>query len=181
MKFAKSHLLPAIISVIALTTFQACKTKKAGIGSNPYGTVKEEPVAEEPKTPPAPEPKKVEPVAEPVKELPDFNFRNIQFEFNSVVLKTVSYPILDKAATEMKKDTNVRFIINGHSSTEGSSEHNMSLSRDRANSVKTYLVNAGVSESRLTTKGFGETKPLTNNDTEESRALNRRVEIELAP
>jgi len=181
MKFAKSHLLPAIISVMALTTFQACKTKKAGIGTNPYGTVKEEPVAEKPETPPAPEPKKAEPVAEPVKETPDFNFRNIQFEFNSVVLKTVSYPILDKAATEMKKDANVKFIINGHSSTEGSSEHNMSLSRDRANSVKTYLVNAGVGESRLTTKGYGETKPLTNNDTEESRAVNRRVEIELAP
>ncbi|WP_407429889.1 OmpA family protein [Arcticibacter sp.] len=180
MKFAKSSLLPVIISLIALTTFQACKTKKAGIGTNPYGTIKEEPEAEKPEAP-APEPKKTEPVAEPVKESPDFNFRNIQFEFNSVVLKTVSYPILDKAATEMKKDVNVRFIINGHSSTEGSAEHNMSLSRDRANSVKTYLVNAGIGESRLTTKGYGETKPITNNDTEESRALNRRVEIEIAP
>jgi len=55
------------------------------------------------------------------------------------------------------------------------------MSKDRANSVKTYLVNAGISESRLITKGFGETKPLTNNDTEESRAVNRRVEIEQAP
>lgn len=181
MKFAKSHLLPAIISIFALTTLQACKTKKVGMGSNPYGTVKEEAVTEKPETPPAPEPKKVETVAEPVKELPDFNFRNIQFEFNSVVLKTVSYPILDKAATEMKKDPDVKFIINGHSSTEGSAAHNMSLSKDRANSVKTYLVNAGISESRLITKGFGETKPLTNNDTEESRAVNRRVEIEQAP
>lgn len=181
MKFAKSHLLPAIISVMALTTFQACKTRKAGMGANPYGTVKEEPAPAKPATPPAPEPKKVEQPAEPVKEVPDFNFRNIQFEFNSVVLKTVSYPILDKAATEMKKDPNVRFIIKGHSSTEGSVAHNMSLSRDRANSVKTYLTNAGVSESRLTTQGYGETKPITNNDTEESRAINRRVEIEVAP
>ncbi|MGV3704422.1 MAG: OmpA family protein [Arcticibacter sp.] len=180
MKFAKSNLLPAIIAVMALTTFQACKTKKAGMGANPYGTVKEEPAPQQAETP-APEPKKVEQPAEPVKEVPDFNFRNIQFEFNSVVLKTVSYPILDKAATEMKKDPNVKFIINGHSSSEGSVEHNMSLSRDRANSVKTYLVNAGVSESRLATKGFGESKPIAKNDTEEARAINRRVEIELAP
>ena len=77
----------------------------------------------------------------------------------------------------MKKVPSAKFVINGHSSAEGSPEHNQSLSVDRANSVKTYLVNAGVNGANLSVKGFGESMPITKNDTEAGRALNRRVEI----
>jgi outer membrane protein OmpA-like peptidoglycan-associated protein len=55
----------------------------------------------------------------------------------------------------------------------------MSLSVDRANSVKSYLVNAGVSASSFEVKGFGATQPLMKNDTEEDRAINRRVEVKV--
>ena len=77
----------------------------------------------------------------------------------------------------MKKDPSVRFILNGNSSAEGTEEHNMTLSVERANAVKTYLVNTGVGASNLDIKGYGESKPVSPNTDEASRALNRRVEI----
>jgi len=129
--------------------------------------------------PPPPAPPKQTPPPPPAPEKPDYNFKNIQFEFNSGILKTDAYPILDKAAAEMKKDPSVKFVLNGNSSAEGSEAHNMSLSVERANSVKTYLVNTGVSADVLSVKGYGESKPISPNTDEASRALNRRVEIKL--
>jgi outer membrane protein OmpA-like peptidoglycan-associated protein len=180
MKSLKTHLLPGLVILLGLSSLQACKTKKMGIATNPYGVAKEEPVAVKETPAPVAEKKEEEEVMPMVKK-PDFNFSNIQFEFNSVVLRTVSYPILDKAATEMKKDPAVRFVINGHSSAEGSEEHNMALSRDRAYSVKTYLENAGISGSNLEVKGFGESEPIQPDATEQGRVANRRVEIEIIP
>ena len=106
-----------------------------------------------------------------------FNYKNIQFEFNSSVLKTSSYPILDAIALQMKNSVETRFQLNGHSSAEGSDERNMMLSVDRANAVKAYLVNNGIRNSNLITKGYGEAKPIVANSTEANKALNRRVEI----
>ena len=106
-----------------------------------------------------------------------FNYKNIQFEFNSSVLKTSSYPVLDAFAIQMKNSVETRFQLNGHSSAEGSDERNMMLSVDRANAVKAYLVNNGIKNSNLITKGFGEAKPIVANSTESNKALNRRVEI----
>lgn len=173
MKISRTHLLIAVIGLFAIS-LQACKTKK--LAAKPAPPV-EKPVEAPAKAPePAPE-KKAEPA--PAPEKPAYNFSNIQFEFNSGVLKTASFAILDQAATEMKKDLSVKFILNGHSSAEGTEEHNMSLSVDRANSVKSYLVNAGIPDANFTIKGFGATQPMTSNDTEEGRVLNRRVEIKL--
>lgn len=180
MKFLKTHLLPGMVILLGITSLQACKTKKAGLATNPYGVAKEEPVAVK-ETPVVAVEQKKEEEATPVINKPDFNFSNIQFEFNSVVLRTISYPILDKAATEMKKDPTVRFVINGHSSAEGSEEHNMALSRDRAYSVKTYLENAGINGSNLEVKGYGESEPIQSDATEQGRIANRRVEIEIIP
>jgi OOP family OmpA-OmpF porin len=114
---------------------------------------------------------------ETVASEPTFNYKNILFEFNSSVLKTSSYSVLDDIAREMKKFPSMSFNLNGHSSAEGTEQRNMTLSVDRATAVKSYLVTAGISASNLVTKGFGESKPLTSNDTESGRQLNRRVEI----
>lgn len=108
------------------------------------------------------------------------NFQNIQFEFNSSVLKTSSYVTLDLIATEMKKFEDLSFELNGHSSAEGTEQRNMMLSVDRANAVKAYLVNNGIKTTRLKTIGFGESKPLVSNDNESNRAINRRVEIAIS-
>lgn len=113
----------------------------------------------------------------PKADIKAFNYRNVQFEFNSSVLKTSSYTVLDAIAQQMKSNLDAKFLIDGHSSAEGSDERNMMLSVDRANAVKAYLVNNGIKNTNLITKGFGETKPIVANSTETNKALNRRVEI----
>lgn len=99
----------------------------------------------------------------------------IQFEFNSSVLKTESYPILDKLSSNVR-ESGSKVTLNGYASSEGTAAYNMKLSKDRANSVKTYLVNSGVSSSQVIAKGNGEANPIASNDTEEGRIQNRRVE-----
>jgi OOP family OmpA-OmpF porin len=103
-------------------------------------------------------------------------YGNIQFEFDSSVLKTESYPILDLTAADLKS-TGASAELDGFASSEGTAAHNMRLSKDRANSVKTYLVNSGVAAKKLKVKAFGETHPVADNSTEAGRILNRRVEF----
>jgi OOP family OmpA-OmpF porin len=101
-------------------------------------------------------------------------YSNIQFEFDSSVLRTSSYPVLDATSADLRS-SGATTEIDGYASSEGTAAHNMALSRDRANSVKTYLVNSGVTASKLKVKAFGETNPIADNSTEEGRVLNRRV------
>ncbi|RYU90893.1 OmpA family protein [Mucilaginibacter terrigena] len=177
MKFLKTFYLPFVI-ILSIAVLPSC-SKKVMKPSPPFIA----PASNTPTTPPPPPPappKQTPPPPPPAApEKPDYNFKNIQFEFNSGILKTDAYPALDKAAAEMKKDPSVKFVLNGNSSAEGTDEHNMSLSVERANAVKTYLVNTGVNGANLEVKGYGESKPITSNATEEGRVLNRRVEIKL--
>jgi OOP family OmpA-OmpF porin len=103
-------------------------------------------------------------------------YSNIQFEFDSSVLKTSSYPVLDATSADMRTNSSV-LTLAGYASSEGTAAHNMRLSKDRANSVKTYLVNSGVDAKRLKVKAYGETHPIADNSTEDGRILNRRVEF----
>ncbi len=103
-------------------------------------------------------------------------FAPIQFEFDSSVLKTESYATLDKLAQELRA-ANSSVTLDGYASAEGSEDYNMNLSKDRANAVKQYLVNAGVSASSISANGYGEANPVASNSTEEGRVQNRRVEI----
>ncbi|MCX2482129.1 OmpA family protein [Pedobacter sp. MR2016-24] len=102
-------------------------------------------------------------------------FETIQFEFNSSVLKTESYPTLDKLSSVLRENGG-KASVKGYASSEGTAAYNLKLSKDRANSVKTYLVNSGVNASQVATKGLGEANPIASNDTEEGRIQNRRVE-----
>jgi len=103
-------------------------------------------------------------------------YSNIQFEFDSSVLKTSSYPVLDATSADMRTNSST-LTLAGYASSEGTAAHNLRLSKDRANSVKTYLVNSGVDAKRVKVKGFGETHPIADNSTEEGRITNRRVEF----
>lgn len=101
----------------------------------------------------------------------------IQFEFNSSVLRTSAYATLDKLSADLKANSSSNVQLEGHSSAEGTDEYNMSLSTDRANSVKTYLVNSGIAANRIAVTGFGESRPVASNATEAGRSQNRRVEF----
>lgn len=103
-------------------------------------------------------------------------YSNIQFEFDSSVLKTESYSTLDRLAKDLR-DNNASVTLDGYASAEGTEEYNLNLSKDRADAVKQYLVNAGVAASKITANGYGEANPVASNSTEEGRIQNRRVEI----
>ncbi len=103
-------------------------------------------------------------------------YSNIQFEFDSSVLRTSSYPVLDASSADLRS-SGATITLAGYASSEGTAAHNMRLSKDRANSVKTYLVNSGVDAKKLKVKAYGETHPIADNSTEDGRVLNRRVEF----
>jgi len=118
-----------------------------------------------------------EPVIQQVEAAPAVvQYAPIQFDFDSSVLKTESYATLDRLSREMR-DNNSSVTLNGYASVEGTEEHNLQLSKDRANSVKQYLVNSGVSAARITANGYGTANPIASNATEQGRILNRRVEV----
>ncbi|WP_257667754.1 OmpA family protein [Parapedobacter tibetensis] len=177
MKTINSYTLIACIGILTILN-QACGPKKLAVqpAAEVVEKVQEEPVKVEEEKKPVMEEAPREPVAVAP---PNYNFKNIQFEYDSHVLKTESYAILDQIAREMMKDSDAKFIIDGHASIEGTAAYNMELSIDRANAVKLYLVNSGIHGNNLATDGHGATKPTASNDTETGRATNRRVEIRL--
>jgi OOP family OmpA-OmpF porin len=135
------------------------------------GTAVEAPVAE----PPPPEPqKRVE-----VRENKIVINEKIQFLVNSDKILQESHSLLDEVAKVIKDNPQIKKIeIEGHASAEGTDAKNMSLSNRRAKSVMKYLTKtAGVTSGMLSAKGYGETRPIADNDTEDGREKNRRVEF----
>jgi OOP family OmpA-OmpF porin len=102
---------------------------------------------------------------------------NVLFDFDKAVIKPEAYPLLDEVVEIMKKNPGMNVELQGHTDNIGTKEYNMGLSLRRANAVADYLANNGISKDRLTTKGFGFSKPVALNSTEIGRSLNRRVEL----
>ena len=88
-----------------------------------------------------------------------------------------SYASLNEIAQMMKENTTMEIQLEGHTDNIGSSKANLSLSQDRVDAVKKYLVSKGIRKTRIQTKAFGGTQPLSNELTPEARAKNRRVEM----
>ena len=99
------------------------------------------------------------------------------FEFDSAKLRSGAIKQLDEVMGFADKYQSARLEVDGHTDSVGTQEYNQKLSERRAESVKAYLVNKGVAATRITTKGFGEEKPVADNKTAEGRAQNRRVEV----
>ena len=106
-----------------------------------------------------------------------FVTRVIHYEISKSSIKPESMEFLKQLAIWLKKNTMVKLEIDGHTDSEGDVAANMKLSQDRADEVKKQLVLLGIDSNRLTTKGYGATKPIKSNDTEEGKAENRRVEF----
>ena len=86
--------------------------------------------------------------------------RKIQFAYAKAALLPASEKVLDEVADLLSKETNLKVDIEGHTSSDGNFNTNMRLSNERAETVKNYLIKKGVDPSRLTSQGFGPTKPL---------------------
>ena len=101
------------------------------------------------------------------------------FPYNATILETASSAQLDKLVLYLQRNTTMKILVKGHTSSEGSDSYNQKLSENRAKAVVDYLTSKGVKGERLAFKGYGKTQPLYPNDTEESRPKNRRVEFEI--
>ncbi len=101
--------------------------------------------------------------------------RAILFDFDKSNIRPVSKSILNKLAVYLEQHPKLRLGVEGHTDSIGGMDYNIKLSQRRANAVKAYLVNVGISASRLKPSGFGYTKPVADNSTAMGRQLNRRV------
>jgi outer membrane protein OmpA-like peptidoglycan-associated protein len=104
---------------------------------------------------------------------------NIFFDFNESTLKPVSFLELDRLYNVLNSNSDIKVEISGHTDNVGSDDYNNKLSQSRAESVKDYLVKKGINGNRIISKGYGKSNPVTTNDTEEGRQLNRRVEFKI--
>ncbi|QHT72199.1 OmpA family protein [Rhodocytophaga rosea] len=102
-------------------------------------------------------------------------FDNLLFETGKDVIKTSSYSSLNDLAKVLVNNPQANLHLEGHTDNVGEDDANLTLSQNRSESVKRYLVSKGVTEERITTDGFGESKPVADNDSDKGRSLNRRV------
>jgi outer membrane protein OmpA-like peptidoglycan-associated protein len=105
----------------------------------------------------------------------------ILFDVDKTGLKEDATTELADLARVLKDYPDTVLVVEGHTDSTGSATHNKKLSEQRAQSVIQVLASDGVDRSRLTSKGFGEDKPIQNNSTADGRAQNRRVEVHIAP
>jgi outer membrane protein OmpA-like peptidoglycan-associated protein len=101
----------------------------------------------------------------------------VNFAYDSSQIDSSSVRILDQAVAALNEASTVRIRIVGHTDSRGSDEYNQALSVRRANAVRDYFVSKGISASRLTTSGEGESRPVASNNTDDGRHQNRRVEL----
>lgn len=106
-------------------------------------------------------------------------FDNLNFETAKAVILETSYESLEDLANYMIENPEFRIKIAGHTDSQGGEQNNLILSKKRAEAVRDFLIQRGVTTDRIIVQYFGETKPVATNDTAEGRAKNRRVEMDM--
>ncbi|MFO7659360.1 MAG: OmpA family protein [Candidatus Cloacimonadaceae bacterium] len=105
------------------------------------------------------------------------SLKNVNFEFDKYSLTTTARGILDENVVTLKNYPNIRIELQGHTDYIGTEAYNQNLSQQRADAVKSYLVRGGIDAARINTSAWGESKPIADNETDEGRFQNRRVEF----
>lgn len=115
----------------------------------------------------------------PIEEGKTIRLNNIFFDVGKAELRPESFPELDRMVTVLNENPKMTISLDGHTDNTGSNELNLKLSQDRADSVREYFIGKGIEPDRIASKGYGETKPVAPNDTDEGRQKNRRVEFRI--
>lgn len=136
------------------------------------------PVVAAPTPPPAPPPPP--PPAPPEVGTKLVSLDGTNFDFNKATLRADAITKLDNAAKVMNDNPSIKVNIEGHTDSVGSDAYNQGLSERRSSAVVSYLVSKGIDGSRLMSAGYGESRPVASNDTDEGRAQNRRVDLTVA-
>jgi hypothetical protein len=108
-----------------------------------------------------------------------FLINNILFDFSKSTLKQSSYKQLNQIVAALKKNPKLKIELSAHTDNIGSASYNIKLSRERAKTSTRYILSKGVSSKRITSKGYGEVRPIASNRTANGRRLNRRVELKV--
>jgi OOP family OmpA-OmpF porin len=116
-------------------------------------------------------------MAEMLKSSGKLTLRGILFDTGKTNIKPESDALLDEIAAMLKAEAQLKLRIEGHTDNVGAKASNLQLSKGRASALKAALVARGIAAERFTTEGYGDTKPVADNTTEEGRAQNRRVEL----
>lgn len=115
--------------------------------------------------------------ANPIDVARALSLQVINFDMDKAIIPEVNKPLLDKAADIIKVLPNISLLIMGHTDATADNAHNVALSQERATAIKAYLVAKGVDASKLMAKGMGEQYPIADNETEQGRFRNRRIEF----
>jgi outer membrane protein OmpA-like peptidoglycan-associated protein len=105
--------------------------------------------------------------------------KNIFFDFDKATIRSESANELERLIKLLNDNPTVKIELGSHTDSKGSDDYNMKLSDNRSKSVVEYLIGKGISASRLTAKGYGETKPIDTNETDAGRQNNRRTEFKI--
>lgn len=102
---------------------------------------------------------------------------DVHFETAKAAIRPESYKVLDELVASMNRLPTTKIELAGHTDSDGSAEANLQLSRDRAAAVKAYLSLKGIAATRIASVGYGESRPVADNDSEQGKARNRRTEV----
>ena len=104
---------------------------------------------------------------------------DVHYETGKATIRPESYAVLNDLVAALRRKADAKIELAGHTDSDGSPEANLQLSKDRAAAVRTYLTQKGIAGERITTVGYGETKPVASNATEQGKAKNRRTEVRM--
>ena len=168
-------ILALVLVVPGLMTMVSCATQSGGQQTETTTT----PPPEAPKAPMAPAPDTSG--ADRAKEMARNQFlnENVHFAFDSASLSPRAQDVLKRKADWLNSNPGVSTVIEGHTDERGTAEYNMALGERRAESARAFLVDMGVSSSRLRTVSYGEERPLDPRSNEEAWAKNRRAQFRI--
>ena len=108
-----------------------------------------------------------------------YTLDNVHFDFGKATLRPDSFAELEELVSYLKRKEDIKVEIAGHTDNVGKEEDNLKLSQQRADAIRNYVIKKGIQPARVVAKGYGAAEPVTDNDTDKGRQLNRRTEVRI--